>query len=205
MKKLLIILFIFFSFKIYAIDIQPYWQIGEARFGGVFQNKKPKTDIEGSISAVKFFFYDLDTGLNFSLMPLYLDLGTEIKNDKNPNGIYIMSFINVELAFNTLYKLSDSNKYALTLFTSFHSIDPIKISRFQLNTGLEFAITLSNVEIYEDKPLAPKVKILSIRTGFRYMQKQPMFFFDIGIDLGSLFWALTPSLKENQKTKKQNR
>ncbi len=119
MKKLLIILFILFSFGIYAIDIQPYWEIGEARFGGVFQNKKPKTDIEGSISAVKFFFYDLDTGLNFSLSPLYLDLGTEIKNDKNPNGIYIMSFINVELAFNTLYKLSDSNKYALNLFTSF--------------------------------------------------------------------------------------
>ncbi len=193
MKKLLIIFFILFGFKIYAIDIQPYWDPGEVKLGGVFQNKNPKADFNGSVSVLKFGFYDLDTGFSFLFSPLYFDKGTVIKNDKNPESFYILSFINTELAFNTLYKLSNSNKYVLNLFTSFHVVDPTKISNFQLNTGIEFAIT-SMLGMGDFKTFTTNLKLLSIRTGFRYMQKQPIFFFDIGVDIGFALALLKPDI-----------
>lgn len=149
----------------------------------------------------------MDTGVNFSISPFYFDTGPDInKNEKEKTNFYIMSFINAELAFNTLYKFSDSEKYALNIFAAFHCIDPIKISRFQLRAGLEFAIR-SELAIFKEKPLAPKAKLLSIRTGFCYMTNYPSYFLDIGVDLGDLLWIIAPGIasdiKENKNYKRK--
>ncbi len=203
MKKLLIMIFILFSLKVYSIDIQPYWEIGEVKIGGLFQKNNPKAIFDFNLYAFKFYFYDKDTGLNFSLSPFYYDGGFYRTGGDDTVEFYIMSFINAELAFNTLYKFSDSDKYGLNLFASFHCVDPVKISRYQLKTGLEFAIT-SELKIFEGKPLAPKAKLLSIRTGFCYMEKRPMYFLDIGIDLGTVFWIIAPSIESSVKENKNS-
>ncbi len=194
MKNFFILLSILLTVNIYSIDIQPYWDLGEAKLGGVFQKQNPKADFNGSISVVKIGFYDFDTGLSFTFSPLFFDLGTVIKNNKNPKGFYIISLINTELAFNTLYKIPSSDKYALNLFTDFHVVDPIEISRFQLNVGIEFAIT-SILNINTDKLFVDRIKLLSIRTGFRYMQNHPTFFLDIGTDLGFALAFLKSNLE----------
>lgn len=168
MKKLFVLGLVLFSVQIYAIDIIPYWSLGDVKVGGLFKKNEPKASFDFNASAVKFYFYDKDTGLNFSLSPFYIDI-TNLASQKGINDakqiIYTMSFINTELAFNTLYRVSD--KYAVNLFTSFHIIDPTEISRFQVNAGLEFAITSESV-VFPANKYSLKAKLLSIRSGIKY-------------------------------------
>ncbi len=194
MKNVLITIFILFTINVYAIDIQPYWDLGDAKLGGVFQKQKPKADFNTSFSIVKVGFYDFDTGLSFTFNPLFFDIGTVIKNDKNPKGFYMLSVINTELAFNTLYKIPRPDKYALNLFADFHVVDPLEITRFQLNVGIEFAIT-SIFDMNTEKLFVDRIKLFSIRTGFRYMQNSPTFFIDIGTDLGFALAFLKPDVE----------
>ncbi|AGT43499.1 hypothetical protein TPE_1003 [Treponema pedis str. T A4] len=195
---------ILFSLQIYALDIIPYWSLGDVKLGGLFKKNTPKASFDFNASAFKFYFYDRDTGLNFSLSPFYVDI-TNIASQKGvKQSIYVMSFINTELAFNTLYRVSD--KYNLNLFTSFHIIDPILISRFQFNAGLEFAIT-SESTIFPANKYSLKAKLLSIRSGIKYTyteitKKEPVFFLDIGIDIGSALFIFKPNYEKTLKQKK---
>ncbi|UTC81801.1 hypothetical protein [Treponema denticola] len=207
MKKLFVIGLILFSLQIYAVDIIPYWSLGDVKLGGLFKRNTPKASFDFNASAFKFYFYDRDTGLNFSLSPFYVDI-TTVANQKGvkdaKQSVYVMSFINTELAFNTLYRISD--KYNLNLFTSFHIIDPILISRFQFNAGVEFAIT-SESAIFPANKYSLKAKLLSIRSGFKYTyteitKKEPMFFLDIGIDIGSALFIFKPNYEKALKEKK---
>lgn len=210
MKKLFIIGFIVCSLPIYAFDVKSYWTFGDVKIGGVFKKTDPKAIFDLNISAFKFHFYDRNTGLNFSLSPFYIDIADDInkkETNKVKQSIHIMSLINTELAFNTLYHISDT--YALNLFTSFHVIDPTMISRFQFNAGLEFAIT-SYPEIFSGKQYSPKAKLLSIRSGFRYTytnieKQQPSFFLDIGIDMGSFLLLFKNDYERELKDREQRR
>ncbi|WP_024465715.1 hypothetical protein [Treponema pedis] len=203
-KKIFVIGLILFSLQIYALDIIPYWSLGDVKLGGLFKKNTPKASFDFNASAFKFYFYDRDTGLNFSLSPFYVDI-TNIASQKGvKQSIYVMSFINTELAFNTLYRVSD--KYNLNLFTSFHIIDPILISRFQFNAGLEFAIT-SESTIFPANKYSLKAKLLSIRSGIKYTyteitKKEPVFFLDIGIDIGSALFIFKPNYEKTLKQKK---
>ena len=209
MKKILIAvcLLILFSWQNNALDLMPYWSLGDVKVGGVFKRTDPKADYNFSISAFKFYFYDADTGLNFSLNPFYIDIkgigNKENKRDKwnLTGGSYILSLLNTELAFNTLYSVSD--KFAVNLFTSFHIIDPAVISRFQLNAGLEFAIP-SELEIFRGRKYPLKSKLLSVRSGFRYTENKPLFFLDIGIDLGSALFIFKPNYKKEAEKRKNS-
>ena len=119
MKKILIAvcLLILFSRQNNALDLMPYWSLGDVKVGGVFKRTDPKADYNFSISAFKFYFYDADTRLNFSLNPFYIDIkgigNKENKQDKwnLTGGTYILSLLNTELAFNTLYSVL--NKFAV--------------------------------------------------------------------------------------------
>ena len=207
MKKLFVIGYILFSLQLYALDIIPYWLLGDVKLGGLFKKNVPKTSFDFNASVFKFYFYDRDTGFNFSLNPFYVDITSiasqrDVKDAKQ--SIYVMSLVNAELAFNTLCCVSD--KYNLNLFTSFHIIDPMLISRFQFNAGLEFAIT-SESAIFPANKYSLKAKLLSIRSGIKYTyteitKKEPVFFLDIGIDIGSALFIFKPDYEKALKEKK---
>ena len=58
MKKILIAvcLLILFSWQNNALDLMPYWPLGDVKVGGVFKRTDPKADYNFSISAFKYKF-----------------------------------------------------------------------------------------------------------------------------------------------------
>ncbi len=200
MKKLLILFLIFFTLNLYGLDLECYWELGEVKAGGIFKASDPKANFNFNASVAKFYFYDYDTGLNFSFSPLYysFSINGPYNMTKSNYEASLLTIINTELAFNTLYKFAFANKYALNVFSNFHFIDPIETSRFEFNAGLEFAIT-SELKIFNGRANAPKAKLFSVRTGFRYSDKRPLFFIDIGMDLGEALFLITPNDPDDWK------
>ncbi|MGF7109952.1 hypothetical protein [Treponema pedis] len=43
MKKLFMIGLILFSLQIYAVDIIPYWSLGDVKLGGLFKKNTPQS------------------------------------------------------------------------------------------------------------------------------------------------------------------
>lgn len=212
-KKILFILFLSLPLTSYAFELEPYWSLGDAKLGGLFQAQKPKAAFNMNISAFKFYFKDLDSGFNLSLSPFYMDIKGDNKEIENINGdsaqraiflkhgLFIMSLVNAELSFNTLNSISDT--FELNLFTSIHAADPVIISRFQINAGLEFAIT-KEIYPFAGRKYPLKSKLVSARTGFRYADRKPLFFCDIGFDLGSLLFIFKGDYeKAKEKAQKE--
>ncbi len=203
MKKILIPIFMLFTLSIHAFDLDAYWEIGEVKIGGAFQKEDPKARLDFNMNALKFCFCDRDSGFNFSISPFYCNSDILVMPEEDEkNTIYLMTLLNAELSFNTLFKMSDADKYGLNLFASAHYVDPIVKNNFQINAGLEFSIT-SALAVFNENPLAPRAKLFSFRTGFRYHDRKPMFFCDIGVDLGAVFMAFTPKPKDWDEYKRK--
>ena len=209
-KKISFVLFLSLALSAYGFDLNSYWSLGDVKFGGIFQAQKPKAAWDLNISAFKFYFKDLDSGFKLSLSPFYMDIKDSNKGIENINeesaqrsaflkhGLFIMSFINAELSFNTLNFISDT--FELNLFTGIHAVDPVIISRFQINAGLEFAIT-KEIYPFAGRKYPLKSKLLSARTGFRYTDNKPFFFCDIGFDLGTILFIFKGGDYEEAKAK----
>lgn len=204
-KKISFVLFLSLALSAYGFDLNSYWSLGDAKLGGIFQAQKPKAAGDINISAFKFYFKDLDSGFNLSLSPFYMDIKASNKEIETINsaadqrlaflkhGLFIMSFINAELSYDTLNFISDT--FELNLFTSIHAVDPVIISRFQINAGLEFAI-IKEIYPFAGRKYPLKSKLLSARTGFRYTDNKPFFFCDIGFDLGSILFMFEGDYKK---------
>nr|WP_314781656.1 hypothetical protein [uncultured Treponema sp.] len=204
-KKISFVLFLSLALSAYGFDLNSYWSLGDVKLGGIFQAQKPKAAWDINISAFKFYFKDLDSGFNLSLSPFYMDIKASNKEIETINsaadqrlaflkhGLFIMSFINAELSYDTLNFISDT--FELNLFTSIHAVDPVIISRFQINAGLEFAI-IKEIYPFAGRKYPLKSKLLSARTGFRYTDNKPFFFCDIGFDLGSILFMFEGDYKK---------
>ena len=213
-KKISFVLFLtVLPLSAYGFELNSYWSLGDIKIGGLFQAQKPKAAWDLNISAFKFYFKDLDSGFNLSLSPFYMDIKGGNKEIENINGesnqrtaffkygLFIMSFINAELSFNTLNFISDT--FELNLFTGIHAVDPVIISRFQINAGLEFAIT-KEIYPFAGRKYPLKSKLLSARTGFRYTDNKPFFFCDIGFDLGAILFIFKGDYeKAKEKAEKE--
>ena len=212
-KKISFVLFLSLALSAYGFDLNSYWSLGDAKFGGIFQAQKPKAAWDINISAFKFYFKDLDSGFNLSLSPFYMDIKASNKEIETINsaadqrlaflkhGLFIMSFINAELSYDTLNFISDT--FELNLFTSIHAVDPVIISRFQINAGLEFAIT-KEIYPFAGRKYPLKSKLLSARTGFRYTDNKPFFFCDIGFDSGTILFMFESDYKKaKEKAEKE--
>ncbi|UTY31287.1 hypothetical protein [Treponema putidum] len=214
LKKMVFVLFLaVLSFYVYGFDLNSYWSLGDAKLGGIFQAQKPKAAGDINISAFKFYFKDLNSGFNLSLSPFYMDIkasNKEIETIKGAadqrlaflkHGLFIMSFINAELSYDTLNFISDT--FELNLFTSIHAVDPVIISRFQINAGLEFAI-IKEIYPFAGRKYPLKSKLLSARTGFRYTDNKPFFFCDIGFDSGTILFMFESDYKKaKEKAEKE--
>ena len=212
-KKISFVLFLSLALSAYGFDLNSYWSLGDAKLGGIFQAQKPKAAGDINISAFKFYFKDLDSGFNLSLSPFYMDIkasNKEIETIKGAadqrlaflkHGLFIMSFINAELSYDTLNFISDT--FELNLFTSIHAVDPVIISRFQINAGLEFAI-IKEIYPFAGRKYPLKSKLLSARTGFRYTDNKPFFFCDIGFDSGTILFMFESDYKKaKEKAEKE--
>ena len=212
-KKISFVLFLSLALSAYGFDLNSYWSLGDAKLGGIFQAQKPKAAGDINISAFKFYFKDLDSGFNLSLSPFYMDIKASNKEIETINsaadqrlaflkhGLFIMSFINAELSYDTLNFISDT--FELNLFTSIHAVDPVIISRFQINAGLEFAIT-KEIYPFAGRKYPLKSKLLSARTGFRYTDNKPFFFCDIGFDSGTILFMFESDYKKaKEKAEKE--
>ncbi|UTC63757.1 hypothetical protein E4O00_07360 [Treponema sp. OMZ 788] len=212
-KKLVVVILMCLPLTSYAFELSSYWSLGDVKLGGLFQTQKPKAAFNLNISAFKFYFKDLDSGFNLSLNPFYMDIKGDNKEIEKVNGesvkgsaffkqgLFIMSLVNAELSYNTLNYISDSLE--LNLFTSIHAADPVTISRFQINAGLEFAIT-KEIYPFAGRKYPLKSKLVSARTGFRYADRKPLFFCDIGFNLGSLLFIFKGDYeKAKEKAQKE--
>lgn len=203
-KKIGLYIFLICTLPLFAIDIVPYWTFGDIKIGAGVKKSNPKTVMNLNLTAFKFYFPDYDTGIIFSLSPFYIDMKMYPATNTQTNfDIYVMSLLNAELAYNPLYK--KSNIFALNFFVGAHCIDLARISRFQINAGLEFAITLESY-LFKGKKYPLKSKLLSIRSGLKYTERQPLFFCDIGIALESFLFIFQNQYKEalEQKNDKRN-
>ena len=134
-KKISFVLFLSLALSAYGFDLNSYWSLGDVKLGGIFQAQKPNAAWDINISAFKFYFKDLDSGFNLSLSPFYMDIKGGNKEIETINsaadqrlaffkhGLFIMSFINAELSYDTLNFISDT--FELNLFTSIHAVDPV--------------------------------------------------------------------------------
>ena len=212
-KKISFVLFLSLALSAYGFDLNSYWSLGDAKLGGIFQAQKPKAAGDINISAFKFYFKDLDSGFNLSLSPFYMDIKASNKEIETINsaadqrlaflkhGLFIMSFINAELSYDTLNSISDT--FELNLFTGIHAVDPVIISRFQINAGLEFAIT-KEIYPFAGRKYPLKSKLLSARIGFRYTDNKPFFFCDIGFDSGAILFMFESDYKKaKEKAEKE--
>ena len=212
-KKISFVLFLSLALSAYGFDLNSYWSLGDVKLGGIFQAQKPKAAGDINISAFKFYFKDLDSGFNLSLSPFYMDIKASNKEIETINsaadqrlaflkhGLFIMSFINAELSYDTLNFISDT--FELNLFTSIHAVDPVIISRFQINAGLEFAI-IKEIYPFAGRKYPLKSKLLSARTGFRYTGNKPFFFCDIGFDSGAILFMFESDYKKaKEKAEKE--
>lgn len=202
-KKISMCLFLICMLPLFAIDIVPYWNFGDIKIGVGVKKSTPKAVMNLNLAAFTFYFPDYDTGINFSLNPFYIDLKIYPTSGTISNAdIYVMSLLNAELAYNPLYK--KSNIFALNFFVSTHCIDFAAISRFQINAGLEFAITLES-SLFKGKKYPLKSKLLSIRSGLKYTERQPLFFCDIGIALESFLFIFQNQYNDALKQKNDKR
>lgn len=201
-KEISLCIFLMCAIPLFAIDIVPYWTFGDIKIGAGVKKNNPKAVEDLNLTAFTFYFPDYDTGIIVSFSPFYIDMKMYPASRTQNLDIYVMSLLNAELAYNPLHK--KSNIFALNFFVSAHCIDPARISRFQINAGLEFAITLES-SLFKAKKYPLKSKLLSIRSGLKYTEKQPCFFCDIGIALESFLFIVESQYKDSVKQKNDKR
>lgn len=180
-KILFLLLLLVFTTRLFGNDIRFSFDVGEISVGGETNTKEQDLFLSGKL--LEFKFEDFDSGVGLSVLPLSF-YGMENENIQ-------FGLLNFKVFYDFFHFKKDIELKSY-IFSSF--VNPQNMDFFNIESGIRFSLFMN-----KEKFKYLKIEGLNATAGVRFTNQKFSYFFDVGIDIGLLFYFFVNSEYERAK------
>lgn len=174
-RSFLIIQFLFLLSvtSIFAKGFDFFWDLGNVNLGGQFSKEEAGLAFDVQLGKLRL---ESDSGFGVAFSPFEF---SHIVSNINPSGKGLLTFANTSFYYD-FYKFHKNFEVAPFVNTCFLAVQGI--DKYKIDAGVSFKLYMDDIFAIDDGTSHFRGEVFNMRSGFRYWDNKPSFFFDLGVN-----------------------